>query len=83
MVTLRCEWCRSVSLGEASIRCSKIAPLIRQTVAKLIDETPEIPRNLVRNSKTSAHIVEQSAKRWTEIRSRLELNADADLSDLN
>jgi uncharacterized protein YhaN len=32
---------------------------------------------------TNEHIVSQSAKRWTEIRSRLELNADADLSDLH
>jgi hypothetical protein len=67
MATLRCEWCRSVNLGESSIQVLiKTAPLIRQTVANLIDETLEMLRNLVRSSNTSAHIVEQSAKRRTE-----------------
>ena len=32
---------------------------------------------------TNEHIVSESAKRWTEIRARLESNANADLADLS
>jgi hypothetical protein len=57
----------------------------------ILEEPPKIARFAVHgdpnaapfyNHQTSAHVVEQSAKRWSEIRLRLEANADADLSDL-
>lgn len=58
----------------------------------ILEEPPKIARFAVHGDpdaspfyhhRTSAHIAEQSAKRWTEIRARLESNANADLSDLN
>lgn len=33
--------------------------------------------------RTDDYVASESAKRWTEIRSRRESNADADLSNLN
>jgi len=57
-----------------------------------IEEPPHMPRFVANGDSTSDpfirhhtndHVASESAKRWTEIRSRLELNANADLSDLN
>jgi hypothetical protein len=57
----------------------------------IMEEPPKIARFVVLGDANadpflhhhqSSHIVEQSARQWTEIRERLELNADAEIDDL-
>jgi hypothetical protein len=51
---------------------------------RLIEERHrEVAKGTIRNLLRPSMLASESAKRWTEIRSRRKSNADADVSNLN